>query len=179
MTEKISLILQEYEIYELLMLFLVCSIVGWLLEMLRSVVAGCGYVRAGICAGPWCGIYGLGALLVLAADVSFGGNPVAVFAYGLVIGTVLQVVNMTVFRLASKGRRKIRFRWHNPLLWGACAVILIFHVNPLLQALIERTHPFILMAMLLLFWSLYPSQVMDGLTALGETETVTKQNHME
>lgn len=166
-----------YPLYALLMFFLIYSVAGWIIEVLRNVSYGKGYVSAGICRGPWCGIYGLGAVAVLLCETLFEGGPLRGFVYGMVIGTFLHLLNMAVIGRLSKGSLKIRFRWFHPLLWGALGTMLICHVNPLLWALLKWLNPWIMMSLLIVFWIIYPGQVFDGLAELDKRSRAKTGTH--
>lgn len=46
-------------------LFFVCSIVGWFLEILFSLITREKLVNPGSLSGPWCQIYGIAILIIL------------------------------------------------------------------------------------------------------------------
>lgn len=86
--------------------FLVCSIFGWLWEVLLNIViCGC-FANRGILYGPWLPIYGIGALMVLyiASNVN---NPVQVFIISAASCGLLEYLTSFVMEIIWK------MRWWN------------------------------------------------------------------
>ena len=62
------------------LLFFVCSVLGWLMEVLCKLVQFRRFINRGFLIGPYCPIYGFGAVLVTALLSRYAGEPLAVFA---------------------------------------------------------------------------------------------------
>jgi len=59
-------IIKNYKIHELFLLFLSYSFIGWLYEVLLGIfVFQLGFVNRGFLFGPYCPVYGFGALLFI------------------------------------------------------------------------------------------------------------------
>lgn len=159
-----------YQLYEILVLFAIYSILGWIAETFGFALSGRGYQNRGICRGPYLPSYGLGALAVvygafyikssfslsgqelLAADFGLG------FAAAVVIGFLAKWITNGLC-----GEKIIRIRWYQPFLCGFAAVILVVHLHPLLSALIQWISPWIHLLFLLAFWLKFLSDLIDGL----------------
>lgn len=87
-----------YQFYELLLLFSIYSIIGWMIGVCGSALTKGIYVNHGICKGPYCPSYGLGALVILFAMsyLTQYNVPLTAFLAGLLIGTILEIVVMAV-----------------------------------------------------------------------------------
>ena len=61
-------------IYELLLLFLVYSFVGWIIETIFATIKKRKIANRGLINGPYCVLYGVGAIIIvrLAAHVANG-----------------------------------------------------------------------------------------------------------
>lgn len=163
----------DYQIFEILLLYAIYCILGWVCQVMGFSLAGKGYQNRGLCKGPYLTSYGLGAFAVIfsveytSAKFQLEGIPLPARAFcaGTVIALILGVLSMvTVNGLC--GSRLIRIRWFQPILCGFLSVILIVHLNPLLSAYIRWMSPWVHLFFLLFFWMQYLSQLFDGISGL-------------
>ena len=68
----------------LLFSFIIYSIVGWLIESIYKSIIEKKLINSGFLYGPWCPIYGFGAILILLSFLKIK-NPVWLFLLGFVI----------------------------------------------------------------------------------------------
>ena len=78
-------------IAEIFLCFLVYSFIGWLWEDLLSLVKEHRFVNRGFLIGPYCPIYGAGALAFLSVG-NYIDNPVALFFIGGAIACILEYI---------------------------------------------------------------------------------------
>ena len=156
-----------YQFYELLLLFSIYSIIGWVIGICSSALTKGIYENHGICKGPYCPSYGIGALLVLYTMqyLPAFNKPLIAFLSGAVLGTL---VEMTVMWCVNGlcGGKLLSFRWFHPLLFGAGSVILVCHLNPLLTAVMRSISPWAHFAFLVLFSLYFSSQFIEGISKL-------------
>ena len=72
------------------LLFFICSVLGWLMEVLCKLVQSRRFINRGFLIGPYCPIYGFGAVLVTALLSRYAGEPLAVFALAMVVCGTLE-----------------------------------------------------------------------------------------
>ena len=156
-----------YQFYELLLLFSIYSVIGWMIGVCGSALTKGIYVNHGICKGPYCPSYGLGALVILFAMsyLTQYNVPLTAFLAGLLIGTILEIVVMGCVN-GLCGGKLLAFRWYHPLLMGAGSVILVCHLNTVLTAIIRSISPWIHFAFLILFWLYFASQFIEGISKM-------------
>ena len=156
-----------YELYELLLLFSIYSIIGWGIGVCGSALTKGIYENHGICKGPYCPSYGLGALVILfvMSYLTQFNVPLTAFLSGLAVGTILEIVVMGCVN-GLCGAKLLAFRWYHPLLMGAGSVILICHLNPLLTVVIRSISPWIHFAFLILYWLFFASQFIEGISKM-------------
>ena len=70
--------------------FIVYSVAGWLCEDVYVGIGKKKLVNRGFLYGPYCPIYGFGALIVLYPLMMLGDHPVLVFFGGMVLTSVLE-----------------------------------------------------------------------------------------
>lgn len=165
--------LMEQQLFEILLLFSFYCILGWITEVFGFALNGAGYQNRGICRGPYLLSYGTGAVAVLYADeyirenVELGDFPeiAAVFLLGAAAGLTLGLLSKGIIDGIS-GAKLVCLKWYQPLLCGFGAVIMIFHLNPVLTAFISWMTPWVHMIFLLVFWMRFLPEIIDGIYAL-------------
>jgi len=76
----------------LLFYFLIYSFFGWILETVYKSVLQKKYVNSGFLFGPFCPIYGFGAVILYLFLDSFKDNLVLVFLIGMIIFSIWECV---------------------------------------------------------------------------------------
>ena len=54
----------EYSWYDLVLLYMVYSFLGWVAETVVAAARGRGFVKRGFAAGPFCYVYGFAAVVM-------------------------------------------------------------------------------------------------------------------
>lgn len=120
--------------------FLICSVAGWVFEVIMCSVSEGYLVKRGFFYGPYCPIYGFGAAFDLAVLGSIH-NPFAVFALGALLAWALEYVTSYALEKAFNARwwdySHMRFNLNGRIclaggvVFGIFAVFLVFAVQPL------------------------------------------------
>lgn len=163
----------EYQLYEILLLFSIYSILGWAAVGFLFALKGNGFANRGLCRGPYLMSFGIGALAVLRGSIFLEtvcrlGSPqyfAGVFGLGVSAGLVLGLSSMAVCNGIS-GAKKVRFLWYHPILAGVLALLLVFHINYLVTAIIRTVSPWIHLIFLVIFFMCFLPETVDGLIAL-------------
>ena len=71
------------EIESTILLFFACACLGWVMEVICQLVQLRRFINRGFLLGPYCPIYGFGAVLICRLLSRFSGDPLAVFALAL------------------------------------------------------------------------------------------------
>ena len=138
----------EFPFYELYFYFLIYSFLGWVLESLFVSASTKQWVNRGFLRGPFCPIYGTGAVLVLVTLTPVLGNLAWVFIGGVFIATIVEYVISYVLEkifhatwwdysqmpLNFQGRICLR----RSLEWGALSVVLLKVIHPFIGAFVQR-----------------------------------------
>ncbi len=130
----------EFPFYELYFYFLIYSFLGWALESLFVSATNKEWVNRGFIRGPFCPIYGTGAVLVILALTPAMGNLAWVFLGGVLIATVVEYFislfleklfhatwwDYSEMPLNLQGRICLR----RSLEWGALSVVMLTVIQP-------------------------------------------------
>ncbi len=161
-----------YEFTDIITFFSVYSFVGWLMETAFAIIREKNFVNRGFLAGPFCPIYGSGAVLILHSAKwveNIIENPFAALSmnilFSIILVTVLEYITgfflEKIFRckwwdyssnaLNINGYICVKFS----LLWGGLAFILMQVVHPVVSKGVISIPPSVkgyLAAILLLYF---------------------------
>ena len=80
------------EIYTLFIYYIIYSFIGWVLESLYKSILQKKLVNSGFLAGPFCPIYGYGALIMYLSLKDVTSNIFILFIYGMVALSVFEYI---------------------------------------------------------------------------------------
>ena len=147
--KKHTLKIAGITIWRLLAYFIIYSIAGYIIETAFGFFTkGLLESRKGFLYGPFCPIYGVGAVLMILALQPFKKNNYTLFFGGFVVGSILEYIisflGEIIFKvnwwdysdrfLNINGRICFTFS----LFWGLLAIYLIRHFNPIVDKLMNR-----------------------------------------
>lgn len=76
--------------------FILYSITGWCIEMIYCRICQGKWVDRGFLFGPYCPIYGFGAIILITSLQPFSNSPILLFVLSLVLTTVLEYITSYV-----------------------------------------------------------------------------------
>jgi len=130
------------------LLFLAYSFIGWVSEVIYCSVPEKKLVNRGFLTGPYCPIYGIGALVVINVLTPFSENPIIVYFLAVIITSLLEYVTgyllERVYHLKWWDYSKYKFNihgrvvLHNSLIFGVLSLITIYFLNPILLNMINN-----------------------------------------
>lgn len=135
------------EILYILTYFVIYSFLGWLLESIFKSILEKKIVNSGFMHGPFCPIYGVGAIIMYLALKDFKANIFLVFIIGFVVlsiweyivGWGLEKLFKTKYWDYSQNRFNIKGRvcLMNSFFWGGLSVAFIYVIHPFLEGQIK------------------------------------------
>lgn len=133
--------------------FAIYSLAGWIYESLLCSVRERKWINRGFLNGPYCPIYGAGAVLdlVLLGNIR---NPVVLFFAGMLVTGILEYLTSwlleTLFHARWWDYRYLRFQIHGRvcllggLVFGTMTVVLIYGIHPWTARMTAKIPPFLL-----------------------------------
>ena len=128
---------------ELLTYFIIYSFCGWAIESVYKSIFEKKLINSGFLHGPFCPIYGTGAIIMYLLLQGFKGSPVLVFCLGFVVlsiweyivGVLLEKIFKTKYWDYSKYKYNLQGRvcLLNSIFWGLLGLIFIYFVHPFVQ----------------------------------------------
>lgn len=123
--------------------FFIYSVIGWVWETIVCSVQEKKFVYRGFLNGPYCPIYGFGALAFIFFASPFSFSPITLFIAGTIIASVLEYVTSYILEKSfhtkwwdysdHKYNLNGRIALIPSLFWGFLSVILIYFVNSPIQ----------------------------------------------
>ncbi|WKY45450.1 putative ABC transporter permease [Eubacteriaceae bacterium ES2] len=136
-----------YSFALIFLFFIIYAIIGWLCEEVYCSILEGHIVNRGFLNGPYCPIYGVGALIIIYVLAPYADSPLNVFVLGVFLTSLLEY-------LTSWGMEKLfhakwwdysdhRFNINgrvcllNSTMFGALCLILMYLVHPLVINLLD------------------------------------------
>lgn len=141
MKEKKKYTILGISIWELLAYFIIYSIAGYIIETLFALVRyGVLESRQSFLYGPFCSIYGVGAIIMILFLQYFKRNSITLFVGGFIIGSI------TEYFLSLVGELILHVKWwdysnmplningricfYYSIFWGILAIFLMKTIHP-------------------------------------------------
>ena len=126
----------------LLFYFIVYSFLGWCLESVYKTIAFKKPVNSGFLYGPFCPMYGIGAVLMIELG-KVSNNVIIIFLLSFILFSVWEylvaVILEKMFKTKYWDYSNLKFNLQgriclkNSIYWGILGVLLIFVIQPLVQ----------------------------------------------
>lgn len=135
-----------YKICYYFLLFLMYSVLGWLMEVINSYFIHKRFVNRGFLIGPYCPIYGIGVLLIISFLNDYMDNFLVLFILAMVICLVLEYLTSYFLELIFKARwwdySNNRFNINGRVCletaipFGIGGLIIMYFINPLFTGIL-------------------------------------------
>lgn len=167
------------EILDLVTYFILYSFLGWVLESICKTIWEKKFVNSGFLNGPFCPIYGAGAIIMLLFLSGSKNNIVLLFFAGFfvlsiweyIVGWALEKIFHTRYWDYTQNRFNIQGRvcLLNSFYWGIMGVIFIHIVQPFVEVQIHSIEPNILLYVVILL-STY--LIVDAITSIIKVKQI-------
>ncbi len=144
-----------FTIIQILAYFIVYSVAGYIIETIFGLVTkGVLESRKSFLYGPFCSIYGVGAVVMIIGLQRFKKNNYTLFAGGFIIGSIIEYVISFIgewfFHIKWWDYSSMPFNINGRIcvwfsfFWGALAIYLMSHIHPKVDKMINKIKPSIL-----------------------------------
>lgn len=127
---------------QITVLFLIYSVVGWISEVIYCSILDKCFVNRGFLYGPWCPIYGFGALLIIWLLKPFMNTWITLFFVAMILTSILEYISGLILEKLFNTKwwdySSRKFNIHgrvclrNSTLFGLMAVGLMHFLHPVL-----------------------------------------------
>lgn len=129
-------------------IFIIYAIIGWLMEVAIVSVKKRKITARGFLIGPWCPIYGFGALFITFLLKKYYEDPIVLFIMSFLLGTILEYITSYIMEKLFHARwwDYSDHRFHingrvsltTSLGFGALGLILVYFFNPFFLKIIKN-----------------------------------------
>ncbi len=127
--------------------FIIYSFLGWLCECIYCSIPEKKFINRGFLLGPYCPIYGFGALLVLYLLHPFASNIIVLYFAGVIVTSILEYITSWVMEVIFHTKwwdySSYRFNIHgrvclrNSILFGFLSILVFCYIHPHIVTFIE------------------------------------------
>ena len=138
----------EYSFLEIIIYFITYSFLGWVMESIFRSISEKKIINTGFLKGPFCPIYGVGAIIMLLFLKRFSDNLTVLFIVSVVVltiweylvGVLLEKLFHTKYWDYSKNKFNFQGRicLTNSIFWGILGVVFVKYIHPAIENLIEK-----------------------------------------
>lgn len=130
------------------LLFLIYSILGWLMESSYVYITTKKVVNRGFLLGPYCPIYGFGSIIIILYLSQYKDNILTVFIMSMVLCSILEYITSYLMEKIFKARwwdysnKKFnlngRICGYNALLFGIASIVVLYFINPIITSITKN-----------------------------------------
>lgn len=167
------------------LLFIIYAVIGWCMEVICKLIQYKKFVDRGFLIGPYCPIYGVGALLITFFLNKYVQDPVVLFVMAVVVCGILEYLTSYFMEKIYHARwrdyssKKFningRICLSNLIAFGILGMFIMYISNPFLIGQLEKLPSLWLN---IIFWSVLSIFVIDNIVSgiiNNSIKTTTKQ----
>ena len=147
-SKKEPLKIQGFTITTLLAYFIIYSIIGFIIETIFGILTkGVLESRKSFIIGPFCSIYGLGAVIMILALQKFKKNNYTLFFGGFLVGSIIEyvvsLIGEAIFHVVWWDYSDMAFNINGRICletmipFGFAGLILLYVLNPFFESLLN------------------------------------------
>ena len=81
-----------YTLSLLFVYFFIYAVIGWMCEVVYCSIPEKKFINRGFLNGPYCPIYGVGALIIITFLMPYVSDPILVFFIGVILTSTLEYI---------------------------------------------------------------------------------------
>ncbi len=136
-----------YDCCLLFLYFFLYAVIGWCCEVVYCSIPAKRFINRGFLNGPYCPIYGVGAIIIVAVLAKYINDPVSVFIAGMISTSALEYVTSwgmeKLFHAKWWDYSNHRFNLNgricllNSVLFGVMSLALMYLVHPFVSKIVD------------------------------------------
>lgn len=161
-----------YDIRVYFLLFIIYAVIGWCMEVTCKLIQYKRFINRGFLIGPYCPIYGYGAILITILLKKYTGDPLVLFVMSIFLFTILEYLTSYFMEKIFKARwwdySKKKFNINGRvclstmLPFGILGMFVMYVSNPFLLGKIEMIPE---LPLNILFWSILVIFITDNIVS--------------
>ncbi len=136
------------KLFEILLYFIIYSFLGWIMESTFRTIKEKKIINTGFLKGPFCPIYGFGAIIMFLFLDQFENKPILLFFIAMIILTIWEYIVGVLLEKIFKTKywdysdHKFNFQGRicltNSIYWGLLGVVFVKYIHPFIQGIISK-----------------------------------------
>ena len=165
--------------FNIITYFLIYSFLGWGMESIFRSICEKKLINTGFLRGPFCPIYGIGAIIMIALLSQFEKSIVLLFFISLIILTLWEYIVGVLLEKLFKTKywdysdHKFNFQGRicltNSIYWGFLGVAFVKYIHPFIESYIEKIDVNILKYIVLIFSIIF---LVDTITTIIKVKNI-------
>ena len=138
----------EYNFINILIYFITYSFLGWIMESTFRSICEKKLINTGFLKGPFCPIYGTGAIIMILFLKKFSNNLILLFFVSIIVFTIWEyIVGMLLEKIFHTkywdySDNKFNFQGRiclmNSIFWGILGVVFIKYIHPFIENVVQK-----------------------------------------
>ncbi len=147
------------------LLFMIYSILGWLIEVIEKLVTNHSFINRGFLIGPYCPIYGWGGLLMTLLFQRYLKDPVVLFILIVVLCGLLEYITSycleKIFKLRWWDYNHFKFNINGRIClemlipFGLAGLLVMYVLSPFFLDLLNRMNGTLLCSLAIILFIVY------------------------
>ncbi|HOZ53752.1 MAG TPA: putative ABC transporter permease [Bacilli bacterium] len=173
------------DIYTYFMLFTIYSILGWIIELVDLSILEKKLIKnRGFFIGPYCPIYGFGALIMTLFLTKYENDPVVLFFMAIIVTSILEYFTSVILEKVFNARwwdySNMPFNINgrvlliNSLGFGFFGLILIYYFNPFLLNIFSKINYNIFQIISIILFIMFLLDAILSITIMFKIKANTK-----
>lgn len=169
-------------------IFILYSILGWFMEVVIVSTKKRKITARGFLIGPWCPIYGFGALFITLLLKKYYDDPIALFIMSFLIGTILEYITSYLMEKLFHARwwdysdHKFQINGRVSLTtslgFGLLGLILVYILNPFFLRIIKNIPPIIFNITMIIILVIFLTDVIASYKIISNIK-ITKDTNIK
>ena len=173
--------------HRLLLYMIIYSFLGWCIESIYKTIIEKKLTNSGFLYGPYCPIYGFGALIMILVFSQVPNNVFIVFIISVfiltvweyIVGVILEKIFKTKYWDYSHLKFNIKGRvcLKNSIYWGILGVIFVFIVHPIIESEVALIPDKVLIYIEVIVYLLFITDIVTSITKILFIDKKIQQLH--
>ena len=169
-------------------IFILYSILGWFMEVVIVSSKKRKITARGFLIGPWCPIYGFGALFIILLLKKYYNDPIALFVMSFLMGTILEYVTSYIMEKLFHARwwdysdHKFQINGRVSLTtslgFGLLGLILVYILNPFFLRIIQNIPSIIFCIIMIIILVIFLTDVIASYKIISNIK-ITKDTNIK
>lgn len=169
-------------------MFILYSVLGWLMEVIIVSSKNKKITARGFLIGPWCPIYGFGALSITLLLKKYYNDPVVLFTMSFLIGTTLEYITSYIMEKLFHARwwdysdHKFQINGRVSLTtslgFGTLGLILIYILNPFFLRIIKNVPTIIFNIIMIIILIIFITDIITSYKIISNIK-ITKNTNIK